>query len=137
MMARPSGYSDEIADCICAAIVDSDYGIEQVCEEDDTLPSPSTVYRWIVNNDAFREKYSRAKEAQGHVQADRANRDALDATDPQLGRLRWNARCWQASKLTRKTFGDKVVQEHTGADGAPLPALTVKFVSADDADKDT
>jgi hypothetical protein len=54
-------------------------------------------------------------EAQGHRQADLALKEALGATDASLGRLKWDARRWHASKLAPKNFGDKVELAHSGA----------------------
>lgn len=119
---RPSGYSEEIAARICELIVDSDYGVEQICEQNDDLPSARTVYRWLVEHEGFRQEYARAKEAQGHVQADRATRDAINAKDAALGRLKWDARRWQASKLAPKQYGDAVQMKHSGAVGVFDPS---------------
>jgi len=119
MTGRPSSFTQEIADEICARVVQSDYGLEQVCEEDD-MPSARTVFRWLAakEHESFRQQYARAKELQGHVQADRGTRDALQATDAGLGRLKFDARKWQASKLASRVYGDKVAL--TGADGGAV-----------------
>ena len=115
---RPSTFRQETADLICERIVESDYGLEQICE-DESLPSPSTIYRWLNDNEAFREQYARAKLAQGHVQADRATKEAILATDASLGRLKWDARRWAASKLAPKQYGDKLA--HVGGDASDAP----------------
>ena len=91
----PSGprstFTQEIADTICERIMSSDYGLYHICEDKD-LPHPSTVYRWLATNAEFCEQYARAKDAQGHVQADRGVRDALKADDAALGRLKFDVR---------------------------------------------
>ena len=124
---RPSEFTQETADEICARIIDSDYGLEQICEADD-MPCARTVFRWLAAHTEFSQQYARAKTAQGHVQADRGMKDALSATDAQLGRLKFDARKWAASKLAPKQYGDKVAL--TGdADGDPIKtSLEVKFV---------
>jgi hypothetical protein len=66
------------------------------------------VFRWLAAHESFRQQYARAKEAQGHVQADRGLKDALTATDASLGRLKFDARKWAASKLAPKQYGDKL-----------------------------
>ena len=119
MRGRPTNYTPEIADEICARVMESDYGLEQICGKDG-LPSASTVYRWLAVHADFREKYARAKEVQGHVQADRGVFDALTATDASLGRLKFDARKWAASKLAPKQYGDKIQNEHTGQGGGPM-----------------
>lgn len=118
-MGRPSDFTQETADEICARVMESDYGLEQVCQ-DPGLPSARTVYRWLAANEAFRQQYARAKEVQGHVQADRGLMDALTATDASLGRLRYDARRWAASKLAAKVYGDKVAVTGGNEDDAPI-----------------
>lgn len=107
-MARPSKYSDALAKTICERLIDSDYGLEQVCEADD-MPGARTIYSWLadIRYQSFQQQYARARQAQAHVQADRGTKEALNATDASLGRLKWDARRWQASKLNAKAYGDK------------------------------
>lgn len=118
-MGRPSEYSDELAAEICSRIIESDYGLEQICGGDD-LPSARTVFRWLVAHDSFRQQYARAKVAQGDIQAGRAIRDALEAKDAGLGRLKFDARKWSASKLDPKQHGDKVALVGGGEGDEPI-----------------
>jgi hypothetical protein len=122
-MSGKSQYSDAIAEKICERIVTSDYGLEQVCAASD-LPCASTVYKWLQQHDSFAEQYARARELQAHTQHDRGVRDALEARDAQLGRLRFDARRWSAAKLNPKVYGDRIQAEHTGPSGAPLLIVT-------------
>lgn len=125
---RPSAYNDKIAAEICARIAESDYGLEQVCEGDD-MPSARTVFRWLNENDSFRQQYARAKVIQGHVQAERGLKEALSASDAAIGRLKWDARRWAASKLAPKQYGDKLAHVGGSDDDAPIRSeMTVKFV---------
>lgn len=128
-MGRPTDYTPELADEICARVIESDYGLEQICQEDD-MPCARSVFRWLAKYPDFSQQYARAKEQQGHVQADRATRDALQAEDPQLGRLRYDARKWQASKLAAKVYGDKITQEHTGPNGGPIETRDVSELAS-------
>lgn len=118
-MARPSDYTEELGLEICTRVVESDHGLEQVCEADD-MPSARTVFRWLAANETFCQQYARAKELQGEVQAGRGMRDALTATDAALGRLKFDARKWAASKLAPKKYGDKVALVGGGPDDAPI-----------------
>ena len=111
MKGRPTDYAPEIADEICARVMESDYGLEQICGNDG-LPSARTVFRWLAAHEEFRQQYARAKEVQGHVQADRGMFDALTATDASLGRLKFDARKWAASKLAPKQYGEKLQTEN-------------------------
>ena len=40
--------------------------------------------------------------------------------DAQMARVEIDARKWFASKFLPKQYGDKITQEHTGADGGPI-----------------
>lgn len=95
------------------------------------MPPASTVRQWAIDDvDGFAAQYARARELQGHAAADRAIQEAINAQDPQLGRLRYDALKWHASKLAPRDYGDKVTNEHTGKDGAALfPSLQVTIAS--------
>jgi hypothetical protein len=104
------------------------------------MPSRPTVYGWVLDNeDGFSSKYARAREIQAHSLADdqveiadNGSNDWMERNDPenpgwlangehlQRSRLRFDARKWAASKILPKVYGDKVTQEHTGADGGPI-----------------
>lgn len=129
---RPSSFTQEIADALCEAIVESDYGLEEVCNSDERFPSARTVFRWLAaeENDAFRQQYARAKVEQSHIQAGRGVRDALQAKDASLGRLAFDARKWHAAKLNMKEYGDK--QAITGPDGTgPVQVERIERVIID------
>jgi len=122
-VGRPSSYTPELGEIICELVSQSDYGIEQVCKRPG-LPSHQAVYRWLLNPsevyDKFRVDYARAKQMQGHVQADRGIRDALNAKDASLGRLKWDARRWQAAKLAPRVYGEKLAHVGGGPDDEPI-----------------
>jgi hypothetical protein len=114
-IGRPSKFSEEIANHICAELPFADGGLAEVCRADG-MPHEGTVYRWLADPEryAFREAYAHARELSGEVQATRGLRDALEAEDAALGRLRFDARKWTAAKLAPKKYGDKVA--HVGGD---------------------
>jgi hypothetical protein len=69
--------------------------------------------------------------------ADDASRDTIQTEHGQRAdnewiarsRLRVDARKWLMARLAPKKYGDKMLKEHTGADGGPvLSSLTVNFV---------
>ncbi len=145
-LCRPSDYSEVIADEICEELA-SGRSLVQICESKD-FPHTSTVYRWLEAHESFRDKYARARELQAEryaaeiialadtpvearkvvMKADGGEEitigDAVDRT-----RLQIDARKWYASKLAPKKYGDKVQQEVSGPDGAPIQAaITVEFV---------
>jgi hypothetical protein len=110
---RPSSYSDELAEEICEAIA-SGGALYKMVEKLDHWPDERTIYRWLEKNDAFRQKYARARERQ----ADRRNEEIVviadEAKDANIARLQVDARKWQASKLAPKKYGDRVELEHSG-----------------------
>lgn len=124
MAGRPSSYTPEIAAQILEELTYADGGLEEVCAKEG-MPSDRTVYRWLAQNEDFRQEYARAREVAGDVQAARALRDALDAKDAGLGRLAFDARKWTASKLAPKKYGDKLDLNHGGELG--LKVEIVRF----------
>ena len=112
-MARPSEFTEEIADILCEEIANG-AALYKLCERQD-MPSDSAVYRWLENVPAFRDKYARARERQQDFEADHILTIADEATDANLARLQIDARKWRASKLAPKKYGDKLDLEHSGA----------------------
>ena len=141
-MARPTIFSEELADAICErlAAVES---LIRICGGDD-FPSDGTVYRWIATIPAFRDKYAQARS----VQAERMADEILDIADDgrndkwtdsegvvrvdndviARSRLRVDARKWLMSKMLPKKYGDRVAQEISGPDGGPLQVDKVERV---------
>lgn len=137
-MGRPSSYSEVIADAICDEIAIG-RSLLKITEHKD-FPSERTVYRWLDENEAFRQKYARARE----FQADHYSAEIIDLADTdritqkrtikpdgseeivildqtERTRLQIDARKWYASKLAPKKYGDKVLNEHSGPDGGAIP----------------
>lgn len=113
-MARPSIYSDELADAICEAIATGQHSgaLHRILERRDDFPAEGTVYRWLDEKPAFKEKYLRARERQQHRESDECIVIADEAVDPNKARVQIAARQWRAAKLAPKTFGERV--EHAG-----------------------
>lgn len=104
---------------------------------------------WLAddNKQSFRIKYTRAREVQADFHAEQIIEIAdeltveakyngedvtLDISSTAVARnkLRVEARKWYAAKLAPKKYGEKVTNEHTGTDGAPIShSLSVTFVS--------
>lgn len=136
---RPTTYTPEIVDLICERIAGGQ-SLNSMCKQDD-MPAQSTVYKWLSEQPTFSERYARARE----VQADTLFEEMLEIADSQEGdliikedgtelvnhdviaraKLRVDTRKWMAGKLRPKVYGDKITQEHTGANGSPLLFQTV------------
>lgn len=119
-MARPSDYSQELADEICEAIATGG-ALYRLCDQFDNWPSERTVYRWLEDSDQFRQNYARARERQADRRNDEIVHIADEATDAALARLQVDARKWQASKLAPKKYGDKTTI--AGDETAPIRVI--------------
>lgn len=120
-MARPSDYTEELADKICSQLSDGK-SLRTVCAPDD-MPDKSTIFRWIRVKKGFRDQYTRAKEESADALTDEmldiADDTELDYTKTddqgvklnaeniQRSRLKIETRKWLASKLKPKKYGDK------------------------------
>lgn len=136
MTGRPSSYTQEIGDRICERLADGE-SLRVICAGED-MPGRSTVFRWLGENEVFRDQYARAREDQADTLADEivAISDeaqvtakmegedvvlAMDSTAVARNRLRVDARKWVASKLKPKKYGDRQVL--AGDPDAPLHAI--------------
>lgn len=134
MKGAPSKYTQEIADEICDRLTKGE-SLVKMCD-DEHMPNPATVYRWLAVHDSFREKYTSAREAQADAIfdeildiADDGRNDWMENVDDEgavLGykfngeaarrsQIRIDARKWMAGKLRPKKYGDKLELEHSGS----------------------
>ena len=131
------------------------------------LPDYATFARWLGEKDEsganpLRDQYARAKEAQAEVMAEELaelhNKAWVPVMDPETGqpmffdgkplmtvnkesaavvRLEADNKKWLMGKLKPKKFGDKVTQEHVGANGNAIQVQsTVTFVHAPSRSRD-
>lgn len=124
---RPTKYTKELADKICAALCDGET-LRAVCEPDD-MPKESTVRQWARDDvQGFHAQYVRARElgylkmadditdiaddgrndwmkikTRGGDEIDVVNREAVERS-----KLRVDARKWLLSKALPKIYGDKL-----------------------------
>lgn len=127
---RPTAYTAEIAAAICARLAQGE-SLRKICEPED-MPHEATVRHWaITDKEGFFTQYSHARDIGLDRMADETLEIADDTNgDVQRDRLRWDARRWYLSKMAPKRYGEKITQEVTGADGAPLvPILNVNISS--------
>lgn len=145
-LGAPTKRTPELEDALCELIA-SGSSLVSACR--DCEIGMTTVFRWLSEAPDFREKYTRAREAQAEhyaaeivdiadeaevqqvVTPDGVVDFKLDATAVARNKLRVEARKWVASKLLPKKYGDRVENVHTGADGGPIDLnLKVAFVGA-------
>jgi hypothetical protein len=110
-MARPSSYSDETASVICELLAEGESLLSIL--KMDGMPGRTTLYRWIDENEQFRNNYTRAREAQADHFAEQIIEIADDPTiEPDRIRGRVDARKWYTSKVAAKKYGDRSTTEH-------------------------
>lgn len=139
---RPSDYSQELADRICAELAEGK-SMRTVCLAED-MPVMSTVFKWLRERKEFSEQYTKAKteSADAMVEemidiADDGRNDWMEAHDKdgefvgykvngdhiQRSRLRVETRKWIAAKLKPKKYGEKVDLNHGVQPENPLASL--------------
>lgn len=132
-VGRPTSYTPELCDEICAKIASGD-SIRTISRDED-MPCAATVFNWLRTHEDFLEQYTRAKEEQADALTEEILDIADDATNDwmerrneddkttgwylngehvQRSRLRIESRKWLASKLKPKRYGDKQTVEHEG-----------------------
>ena len=115
-MARPTKFTQELADDICMQVSCCTLGLNKLCalEKNAHWPTKETINEWRVLNRAFSAQYHEAKKIQADLYAEEIA-EITDATDPEwanVAKLRVNTRQWIASRLLPKVYGDsKAVEE--------------------------
>jgi len=129
-MARPSDYTQEIADTICERLADGE-SLRAICSEDE-MPNKATVFRWLSKHTEFSDQYARARDEQAETLfdeildiADDGRNDWIERQDDEGGNMGWrengealrrsqlriDARKWMAGKLKPKKYSDKLQLE--------------------------
>jgi len=121
-MARPSLYTQAIADEICERIAAGE-SLRKICI-DKHMPSAVTAHAWLNRADsAFLKQYVRARDCQADLYAEQIITIAdgvADNEQTQRDRLRVDARKWVAARLAPKKYGDRVLTELSGPEGGPV-----------------
>lgn len=125
--ASRSTFTKEMADIICERIANGE-SLRSICE-DEGMPSKSTVFKWLSEEQTFSDQYARAREAQADAIfddilsiADDGRNDWMEKKNAdgectgwnengealRRSQLRIEARKWMAGKLKPKKYGDKL-----------------------------
>jgi hypothetical protein len=132
---RPTEYTAQLAAEICAQLAEGKT-LRSVCKAEG-MPPESTVRRWVMDDrEGFAAHYAISREIGYQCMADElldiaddnsrdtsVDEDGHEATNHDViarSRLRVDTRKWLLSKALPKVYGEKITQEVTGADGAPL-----------------
>jgi hypothetical protein len=119
-MARPSDYTEETADEVCAELMRG-RSLRSICG-DEGMPDRATIHRWLSAHEGFATKYARARDIQADHLFDEMQEiaDSGNADDVQRARLRVTTMQWRASKLAPKKYGDKIAHVGGNDDDAPI-----------------
>jgi Bacteriophage Sf6, terminase small subunit-like len=154
---RPSGFNHDIASLICERLGNGE-SLKAICASED-MPQARTVYRWLMENEAFSDNYARAIiERASHIFeetleiADDGRNDwmeKLSASGEAIGwaqngeavnrsKLRVDTRKWFLSRMDPKKYGDKQSVEHSGSVslGSLIEQIWTAQVPAKPADPD-
>jgi hypothetical protein len=116
-----STYTLQLGAEICQRIALGE-SLRSICR-DDAMPDQTTVYRWLRDDEDFRQRYTRAREDQAEFYLDEIIAISDDTTHDtkhtdsgeqpnsewiSRSRLRVDARKWAMSKLAPKKYGDKL-----------------------------
>lgn len=107
---RPSKYSETLADKIINQLIDGK-SLREICKPAG-MPDKSTVIRWL-DDQAFRDRYARAREAQADTMDDLVLETAnkTNARNAAANRVKIDAYKWRAGKLKPKVYGDRQMVE--------------------------
>jgi hypothetical protein len=135
---RPTVYTQELADAICARLAKGET-LKSICR-DEGIPDDRTVRTWALNDyHGFYPQYATARQLGLDAMADQlleiaddASRDyTLDSQGNLIvngehinrSRLRVDVRKWYLSKLAPKRYGEKIDLNVGGQDGSPLTTV--------------
>lgn len=125
-------YRKRIMTLVCDLLMEGQT-LRRICDAVPDIPRASTLCDWMMEDCSLAEQYARARE----IQADRFADEIIDIADtepdPQVARVRMDARKWHASKTAPKKYGDRVELEnkHSGTI-AVAPELTLIINGAGD-----
>ncbi|KHN91527.1 hypothetical protein KKH3_15540 [Pectobacterium actinidiae] len=121
-VGRPSDYMQEVADDICTLLAEGE-SLRDVCLRPG-MPNKATVFRWLAENEGFRDQYAKATDVRADVIFDEimdiADGVKADASEVAKARLKIDARKWVLSRMAPKKYGERLTQEITGKDGGPI-----------------
>ena len=112
-MARPTIYTEALANEICARIADGET-LKRICR-DEHMPCTRTVHRWLAEHEEFCRSHARARLVRAQSLVDEIveirRKIEIGEIDPHAGRTIINSLQWQASKENTKLYGDKLEVE--------------------------
>lgn len=125
-------YNDQVVDDYCHRLALGE-SMRSICK-DPSMPSMSTILRWMDSNEEFEGKCARARSLQAHVWLEKMVEKsesepernpvtgALDSASVNHIRNQVSTLQWLAMKLNPKRYGDRTAVEHQG--GISLTVVT-------------
>ena len=96
---RPSKYTNKLADKICQMIAQGQ-SVRSICAKKDMI-SMQTFFRWLRENDKFREQYARACEERSYMHAEDIIEIADNATNDYMEKLEGDGYIFNSEKVPR------------------------------------
>ncbi len=111
--------------------------LRDICDRSD-MPTWPGLRKFIRKDPSRVTQYAHARAAGAEALEDELLHAARSAgpEDAAARRLQVDALKWVMSKRAPKVYGDKITQEHTGADGGPLEFTEIRRVVVDVPKKD-
>lgn len=126
-VGRPSKFSQDMAENICEQIANGK-SLRAICAEDG-MPSATTVFKWLNDNQDFSEQYARARDRQADHYFEEiveiADSVEADSAAVAKARLQVDARKWTLSKLAPKKYGEKTELDVKSSDGSMTPTVRI------------
>ena len=133
-MGRPSIYSDELVETICARLAKGE-PMASICRDDD-MPGVTTLHSWGIDNKHVSESIARARlDGFDSIALDGLNIVDDLSEDPASRRVRSDYRLKLLAKWDPKRYGDLL--KLGGEPGMPINhnvEATVRFVRVGDED---
>lgn len=116
----PVRYSPQVCDEICAHIADGK-SVRALCEYPG-MPDKTTIFRWLVKYEGFRQQYIRARGERATARFEKID-DVIqdmrnDIIDHKKARVEIEAIKWQLGREDAAKYGDRII--HAGDEHAPL-----------------
>lgn len=140
---RPSKFTKELAETICERLALGE-SLRAICR-DAKMPSQSMVFRWLSDNEQFREQYARARDFQADSWADEILQISDDGSNDTYtdsngnervdhdvvarSKLRVDTRKWLMARMAPRKYGDKL--SVAGDGDSPLTVVIRKFTQGE------
>lgn len=112
-IGRPSIKTPELIDEICARIAEGRSLLS--ISKDEDMPAHSAIWRWMGEDEVFKDKYARAIQTRAINHAEELTETIRQAKSgelpPDVARVAIDGMKWVASRLLPKVYGDKQIVE--------------------------